>query len=163
MDIHERPSRQSYPSDLTDAEWEIIAEMLPPPIWIPNLQEPKYHPRELMNAIRYRIRTGCSWRQLPHDFPPLSSVYQWYQRWTNDGVLDDIHDQLRRMVRLKSGRKPEPTAAIIDSQSVKSTDVGGPTGFDAGKKGEGAKAPSPRRRLGDAPRRADYAGIDARS
>ena len=163
MSIDERPSRQGYPSDLTDAEWGLIAELLPTPIWIRNLQEPKYHPREIMNAIRYRTRTGCSWRQLPHDFPPRSSVYQWYQRWTKDGVLDDIHDRLRRMVRVKAGREPEPTAAIVDSQSVKATDVGGPTGFDAGKKGERAKASSPRRRHGDAPRRADHTGIDARS
>ncbi|WP_136967721.1 transposase [Polyangium sorediatum] len=82
MGIDERPSRQGYPSDLADAEGYLIAELLPPPIWILHLQEPKFHPREIMNAVRYCTRTGCSQRQLPHDFPPLS-IYQWCRRWTN--------------------------------------------------------------------------------
>ena len=163
MDIQERPSRPSYPSDLTDEEWDIIADLVPGPIWIPNLQEPKHHPREVLNAIRYRTRTGCSWRQLPHDFPPHDTIYGWYARWTREGVLDDIHDHLRRMARVKAGRKPEPTAAIVDSQSVKSTDVGGPTGFDAGKKGERPQATSAGRRHGLHPCRYDYTSVRARS
>jgi len=87
-----------------------------------------------MDAIRYRTRTGTAWRLLPHDFPPWSTVFKCYQRWTREGVLDAIHDTLRRTVRRAAGREPEPTAAILDSQSVKSTDVGGPKGFDAGNK-----------------------------
>lgn len=129
-----RTSRKAYPSDLTDAEWNLIAEMIPTPIWIANLQEPLYHPREIMNGIRYRTRTGCAWRQLPHDLPPYDSVYYWYRRWLAEGVLETIHERLRCMVRITAGRNAEPTAAILDSQSVKSTDVGGPKGYDAGKK-----------------------------
>ena len=163
MTIHDLPSRRSYPSDLTDAEWALIAELIPMPTWLPNLQEPKHHPREFMNAIRYRTRTGTAWRLLPHDFPPWSTVFKCYQRWTRKGVLDAIHDTLRRAVRAAAGREPEPTAAILDSQSVKSTDVGGPRGFDAGKKGEGAKAPSSGRRTGAHSRHHRYASIDAGS
>jgi putative transposase len=129
---------------LSDEEWLLIEPEIPPPVWFENLQEPLHTPRELLNAIRYRTRTGVSWRSLPHDLPPWSTVFKWYQRWTQDGVLDAIHDSLRRRVRVAEGREPEPTAAILDSQSVKSTDVGGPCGFDAGKKGEGTQAASAR-------------------
>ncbi len=126
--------RRRYPSDLTDAEWAILEPLIPPPAWLPNLQEPKHAPRELLNAIRYRTRTGVSWRQLPHDFPPYSTVFKAFQRWTRAGVLDAAHDELRRRVRVAEGRDERPTAAILDSQSVKSTDVGGLRGFDAGKR-----------------------------
>ena len=159
MAIPARPSRRSYPSDVTDAEWELVAPLIPAPIWLPNLQEPKHHPREFLDAIRYRTRTGTAWRLLPHDFPPWSTVFKTYQRWTREGVLDAIHNALRRAVRVAAGREPEPTAAILDSQSVKSTDVGGPTGFDAGKKGEGTQAPSSGRRDGAHSRRNHYPSV----
>ena len=113
--------------------------MIPPPIWIANLQEPIYHPREIMNAIRYRTRSACAWRLLPHDPPPYDSVFYWYRRWMAEGTLEAIHDRLRCMVRVAAGRKAEPTAAILDRQSVKTTDVGGPKGYDAGKKINGRK------------------------
>lgn len=163
MAIPERPSRRSYPSDVTDAEWELVAPLIPAPIWLPNLQEPKHHPREFLDAIRYRTRTGTAWRLLPHDFPPWSTAFKTYQRWTREGVLDAIHNALRRAVRVAAGREPEPTAAILDSQSVKSTDVGGPTGFDAGKKSEGTQAPSSGRRDGAHSRRNHYPSIDTGS
>ncbi len=138
--------RRRYPSDLADEEWLLIEPDVPPPVWFAPLQEPKHTPRELLNAIRYRTRTGVAWRSLPHDFPPWRTVFNWYQKWTEDGILEDVHDKLRRMVRVAEGRDPEPTAAILDSQSIKSTDVGGLRGFDAGKKGERAQAPRGRRR-----------------
>ena len=163
MALQERPARRSYPSDVTDDEWSIIADMIPSPVWIANLQEPQHHPREFMNAIRYRTRTGTAWRLLPHDFPPWSTVFKCYQRWTKNGVLDAIHDRLRQLVRTAAGRRPEPTAAIIDSQSVKCTDVGGPKGFDAGKKGERAKATPSCRRPGSPSRDNRHTRIDARS
>lgn len=159
MDARESPARRIYPSDMTDEEWSLIEAQIPPPVWIANLQEPLHQPRELLNAIRYRTRTGVSWRSLPHDFPPWSTVFKHYQRWTSEGVIAAIHDELRRRVRVAEGRNVAPTAAILDSQSVKSTDVGGPCGFDAGKKGEGTQAPSPRRRARPAPRRRRDAGV----
>jgi putative transposase len=145
--------RRQYPSDLSDAEWSLIEAYISPPLWFPPLQEPQYPARELLNAMRYRTRTGVAWRSLPHDLPQWSTVFKWYQRWTKDGTLERVHDHLRRLVRVDEGRTPEPTAAILDSQSVKSTDVGGPKGFDAGKKGERAKAARGRR----------YAGADSRA
>lgn len=133
------PNRRSYPSDLTDEEWNIIADMIPVPFWQPTLQEPLHHPREMVNAIRYRTRTGCAWRLLPHDFPPWQTVQKCFYRWRDDGTIDRIHDSLRSQVRVAEGRNSEPTAGVIDSQSVKSSGNGGPGGFDGGKKVNGRK------------------------
>jgi putative transposase len=159
VNCESRGNRREYPSDLLDDEWSLIEADVPPPVWFENLQEPRHTARELLNAIRYRTRTGVSWRSLPHDFPPWSTVFKWYQRWTCDGTLDTIHDKLRRMVRVAEGRNPEPTAAILDSQSIKSTDVGGPRGFDAGKKGERTQAPRRRRHPWPDRRGARNAGV----
>jgi putative transposase len=139
MSMPIRPNRRTYPSDLTDEEWGIIADMIPVPFWQPGLQEPEHHPREMMNAIRYRTRTGCSWRSLPHDFPPWSTVSKCMYRWIADDTIERIHDALVRHVRVAEGRNPEPTAGVIDSQSVKSSGNGGPGGFDGGKKVNGRK------------------------
>lgn len=134
--MQENPAetRRRYPSDVTDAEWQIIESLIPAPEWFPNLQEPRHSAREMLNAIRYRTRTGVAWRQLPHDFPPHSTVFKTFQKWTRTGVLEAAHDELRRRVRIAEGRDEQPTAAILDSQSIKSTDVGGVRGFDAGKR-----------------------------
>jgi putative transposase len=127
-------SRLKYPSDLTDCEWDLLERLVPTPEWFPNLQQPRHSAREMLNAIRYRTRNGVSWRSLPHDLPPWSTVFKTYQKWNRDGVLEAVHDELRRRVRCAEGRDEEPTAAILDSQSIKSTDVGGTRGFDAGKR-----------------------------
>lgn len=139
MSMPTRPNRRSYPSDTTDEEWNVIADLIPVPFWQPTLQEPLHHPREMLDAIRYRTRTGCAWRLLPRDFPSWQTVMKCKYRWTEDGTIERIHDALVRKVRVAEGRNPEPTAGVIDSQSVKSSGNGGPGGFDGGKKVNGRK------------------------
>lgn len=112
-----------YPSDVTDAEWAIIAPMIPPPRRGGRHRETDM--RDVMNAVRYVLRTGCQWRQLPKDFPPRSTVYNYFWEWTRYGVLDRIHHILLVKVREMEGREASPTAAIIDTQAVKATEKGG--------------------------------------
>ena len=111
-----------YESDVTDKEWEIVESMLPK-------QGPLGRPREtdlreVFNAIQYVLATGCQWRALPRDFPPHSTVINYFYRWQGDGVFDRMMDALRELARAEAGRRAEPTAAIIDSQSVKTTESG---------------------------------------
>lgn len=153
--------RPRYPSDLTDEEWARIEHLIPQPVWVENLQEPLHDAREMLNAVRYRTRTGVAWRSLPHDFPPWQTVARRYYTWRDHGVIDTLHEALRDEVRKAEGRSRDPTAAILDSQSVKSTDVGGPCGFDAGKKGKGTKAAPARRRARSPSDRARYARLGA--
>lgn len=132
-------ARPAYPSDLTDREWEVLKPWIPPAIAHRNLQVPKHSRREILNAIRYRTRTGCAWRLLPHDFPPWKTVYNTFREWAKTGVMKVVHDELREQARVLEGRSTEPTAAIIDSQCVKGSAQGGGYGYDAGKKVKGRK------------------------
>jgi transposase len=128
-----------YPSDLTDAQWEIIEPMLPLPKW---LGRPfKHDRRDIVDAILYVVRTGCAWRYLPVDFPPWQTVYGHFKQFNERGTTERILDELREQVRIAEGREPEPTAGIIDSQSVKGADTVGrdSRGYDAGKKINGRK------------------------
>jgi len=128
-----------YPSDLTDAQWEIVEPMLPL-IKEPG-RVPKHPRRAIVDAILYVVRTGCSWRQLPVDFPPWQTVYWQFQQWEKRQVTERILEQLREQVRTDEGREPQPSAGVIDSQSVKAADTVGvdSRGYDAAKKINGRK------------------------
>ena len=134
--------RQPYDSDLTDAQWEVIQSVLPKPKGGRSGRPRTYPLREIWNAIFYQARTGCQWRYLPHDFPPHENVWKHFCRWRDTGVIEAVHDALREKVRVKEGREPTPSAAIIDSQSVKTPQKGGPTATMRAKTSKGASATS---------------------
>ena len=130
--------RAPYPSDLSDAEWALLAPLLPPPK--PTGRPRKWPDRLIADAVFYVLRSGCAWRMLPREFPPWSTVFSRFRRWRLDGTLRRAHDVLRALVRRRAGRTPAPSAAIIDSQSAKSAGVGGPArGYDGGKRVKGRK------------------------
>ena len=112
----------SYPSDLSDTEWQTLRRLLPVPK--PGGRPRTTDLRAVLNAIFYVLRSGCAWRMLPHDFPPYSTVYMYFKQWREDGTWEKIHDLLRDRVRRREGRKKSPSAAIVDSQSVKTTEKG---------------------------------------
>jgi putative transposase len=129
--------RKQYPSDLTDAQWPLLEPLIPPPR--PGGRPRKTAVREVVNALFYLTREGCTWRALPHDFPPWKTVYNYFEAWTHDGTWDRLLTTLRRRVRQSKGRDPDPRVACIDSQSVKTAGGGEEVGSDGGKKVRGRK------------------------
>ena len=129
--------RKPYASDLTDPEWGLLEPFMPPPV---RAGAPRTTDlREVVNAILYRLHNGCAWHALPHDFPPEGTVRDYFHRWRRCGLWQKINDALRRHVRRAEGRDEEPSAGIIDSQSVKGSRTSGVRGYDSGKKVQGTK------------------------
>jgi len=128
---------------VTDAQWETIQAVLPAPKGGKSGRPPKWPRREIWNAIFYQARAGCAWRLLPHDLPPWELVWEHFCRWRDAGVIERVHDALREKVRLQAGREPTPSAAIIDSQSVRTPQKGGTTAMMPASRSRGESATSP--------------------
>jgi putative transposase len=130
-------SRTPYPSDLTDAQWQLIQPLLPAAK--PGGRPRKHDLRAVVNALFYLNREGCTWRALPHDFPPWRTVYDYFTAWKADGTWEKVNGALRRKLRVASGRPHTPTTASLDSQSVKATETADSRGYDGAKKVTGRK------------------------
>lgn len=140
---HRRPRRRRYTSDMSDAEWQLMEPLMPSPAWLEGRggRPEEYCRREIVDAIRYVADNGCKWRNLPADFPPWRTTHRIFSRWWRDGDVLAIHNDLREQVRRAEGRDDEPTAGVIDSQSVRAAETVGTAsrGYDAGKKIQGRK------------------------
>ena len=134
--LHDR-SHLRYPSDLTDAEWKVLEPLMPPPA---GTGRPREWPmREIINCLFYVLRGGIAWRLMPKHFPPHQTAYRWFVKFRDSGLWESLNHHLLMLDREASGREASPTAAVIDAQSVKTTEAGGPRGYDAGKRVKGRK------------------------
>ena len=125
--------RPTYPSDLTDAQWALLEPLLRERDPTGPGRPPRVDLREVVNALLYLKQTGCPWRYLPHDLPPRSTVHYYFAQWTADGTLEELMRQLRERVRQRAGRAVQPTAGILDSQTVKTAEAAQDVGWDGGK------------------------------
>jgi transposase len=132
--------RPAYPTDVSDAQWALIAPWIPPAL--PGGRPRTTNMRQVVNAILYVLRTGCAWRLLPHDLPPWSTVYDYFRKFRLNGLWQRLHEALRDRLRRGEGREASPSAAILDSQSVKTTEKGGLGDTTRERRSTGANATS---------------------